>query len=142
MLNGLKGFVISLVLGRKPVLRLTGLKRQLWLESRREGRRLSLAGGGDIGEQEGGCMKQPWLVAFAGVVIGLQSGVAFAVNPDNGPGVQGIGPGGDIGRADSTVPRRQLAGPHSRSCSMSAERSPCGNAGLACRNRDSLYGGL
>ncbi len=31
-------------------------------------------------------MKQPWLIAIAGVVIGLQSGVAFAVNPDNGPG--------------------------------------------------------
>lgn len=31
-------------------------------------------------------MKQPWLVAFVGVVIGLQAGTAVALNPDNGPG--------------------------------------------------------
>lgn len=31
-------------------------------------------------------MKKPRLVAFVGVVIGLQAGTAFALNPDNGPG--------------------------------------------------------
>lgn len=31
-------------------------------------------------------MKTRWFIVFAGVLVGLQAGVAFAVNPDNGPG--------------------------------------------------------
>lgn len=43
---------------------------------------LSLSRIGEYPGQEGNRMKQPWLIAIAGVVIGLQSGVAFAVNPE------------------------------------------------------------
>jgi len=31
-------------------------------------------------------MKRRWFMAFTGILIGLQVSVAFAVNPDNGPG--------------------------------------------------------
>ena len=31
-------------------------------------------------------MKGRWLIACAGILVGLHGGTAFAVNPDNGPG--------------------------------------------------------
>lgn len=41
---------------------------------------------GDAREQKGDRMKKQGILALAGMLIGLQAGVAFAVNPDNGPG--------------------------------------------------------
>ena len=43
-------------------------------------------GHGDAQAQKGDRMKKGWFIGLAGVLIGLQGSVAFAVNPDNGPG--------------------------------------------------------